>query len=635
MRITRRVLTPVLLAAALTAAACLCLGPAPPSGASASPSPATSSGASAAPATGTVTLRIGWTVGPDSLSPFIGVETASAEILYLIYDRLFGMGFDGKPVPQLATELPTRANGGISADGKTWTVHIRPGVTWQDGRPLTAADVAFTYNLIIDNQLTSFLQAVKDIEKVEAVDDTTLRFTMSAPKADMLYVIVYIIPEHIWGKVKVSMLERSYSSKPPIVGSGPFQVTEFKNGAYTKLVRNLGYWGSDVPEWGSPKVDELIFQCYTNPDTMTQDLRGGTIDAAQGIPGAQFPALQGDGKLKAIAYNYINWDYFDFNCYDGVKSKGNPVLRDAVFRVALDYAIDRDKICALVYNGRAKPGYTLVNADTWRDPDFHWEPPAGVKRTFDIGKANGLLDAAGYKDTNGDGIREDKKGKPISLRLWALAESTSTQAEGKLITGWFEQLGLDIRYEVVDNGVASDAMYAWDGDYPAPDYDMILWFWDGYWDPGSTLQCFTTSQIGWWNEVYWSSAEFDKLCAQQGQELDAQKRAALIYRMQEVMYAENPQNVLTYFDYLQAVNVEKWEGWTPYYDAEGPVFYNGMVRSYINVGPKAAASAASGGSGVGGSGAGLVIGMVIAVVIVAGVLVWWLRRRRAGRAEEV
>jgi len=616
-------ITQVVLAAALAVVACL--GWTSPSSSATSASPA------AAP--DTITLRIGWTTGPDSLSPFIGVETASAEVLYLIYDRLFGMGLDGKPVPQLATELPTRENGGISADGKSWTVHIRPGVTWQDGRPLTARDVAFTYNLIIDNGLTSFLQAVKDIEKVEAVDDTTLRFTMSAPKADMLYVIVYIIPEHIWGKVKVSTLERSYANKPPIVGSGPFQVTEFRNGEYTKLVRNPAYWGNDVPEWGPPRVDELIFQSYTNPDTMTQDLRSGTIDAAQGIPSAQFPALQGDSRLKAIAYNYINWDYFDFNCSDGPKSKGNPVLRDPAFRVALDYAIDRDKICQLVYNGRAKPGYTMMTTDTWRDPDFHWEPPAGVKRPFDIAKANVLLEAAGYRDSDGDGIREDKKGKPVSLRLWALAESTSTQGEGKLITGWFKQLGLDIRFEVVDNGVASDAMYAWDGDFPAPDYDMILWFWDGYWDPGSTLQCFTTSQIGWWNEVYWSNAEFDKLCAQQGQELDAQKRAALIYRMQEVMYAENPQNVLTYFDYLQAVNVEKWTGWTPYYDAEGPVFYNGMPLSYINVGPRTTVGTAGGGTG--SSSTGLIFGVPIAVVIVAGVLVWWLRRRRQDRAEEV
>ena len=134
-------------------------------------------------------------------------------------------------------------------------MHIRPGVKWQDGQPLTAADVAFSYNLIIDNKLTSFLQAVKDIKHAEAVDDTTVRFTMSAPKADMLYAVVYVIPEHIWGKVKVSTLERSYANKTPIVGSGPFQVTYYKRGDYTKLVRNPGYWGNDVPGWGRPKVD--------------------------------------------------------------------------------------------------------------------------------------------------------------------------------------------------------------------------------------------------------------------------------------------------------------------------------------------------------------------------------------------
>ena len=623
MKITRRTLTTVVLAAALSAAACLAWSPMVSAATSASPSPAA----------GNVTLNVGWTVGPDNLNPFIGVESAASEVLLIAYDRLFGMGFDGRPNAQLAAELPTKANGGISADGKTWTVKIRPGVKWQDGQPLTAKDVAFSYNVIIDNGLTSFLQAVKDIKHAEALDDTTVRLTMSAPKADMLYVYVYIIPEHIWGSVKPAILERSYVSKLPIVGSGPFQITEFKNGDYTKLVRNPDYWGNSVPEWGRPKIDQIIFQAYTNPDTMTQDLRAGTIDAAQGVPSAQFPGLQGDPGLKAIAYNYINWDYVDYNSYDSPRSKGNPVLRDPAFRVALDYAIDRDKIVSLVFNGRATPGYTMMTTNTWRDPDFHWEPPTGVKRTFDIAKGNALLDAAGYKDTNGDGIREDKKGKPISLRLWALAESTSSQAEGKLLTGWFQQLGLKIVFEVVDNGAASDAMYAWSGNFPDPDYDMILWFWDGYNDPGSTLQCFTTSQIGYWNEVYWSNAEFDRLCVAQGRELDAQKRAQLIYRMQEVMYAENPQNVLTYFDYLQAVNVKKWTGWTPYYNAQGPVFYDSLPKSYINIAPRAASGDAAGGSG-GGSSAGLIVGIGAAVVVVIGAVVV-LRRRGSRRVEEL
>ena len=116
----------------------------PPSPSAWAPSGRPAAAASESPAAGGATLRIGWTADPDNLSPFTGVETATAEVLYLTYDRLFGFGLDGKPIPQLATELPTQENGGISADGLTWTVHIRPGVKWQDGEPLTAADVAFT-----------------------------------------------------------------------------------------------------------------------------------------------------------------------------------------------------------------------------------------------------------------------------------------------------------------------------------------------------------------------------------------------------------------------------------------------------------------------------------------------------------
>ena len=180
--------------------------------------------------------------------------------------------------------------------------------------------------------------------------------------------------------------------------------------------------------------------------------------------------------------------------------------------------------------------------------------------------------------------------------------------------------------------MASDAMYAWKGDSPAPDYDMILWFWDGYYDPGSTLQCFTTSQIGWWNEVYWSNAEYDKLCEQQGQELDAQTRAEQIWRMQAGDVRGEPAERAHVLRLSAGRQRGQVDGWTPYYDAEGPVFYNGMLQSYINVGPKAAAAAAGGGGG----SAGAIVGVSIAAVIVAGVLVWWLLRRRSGgRAEEV
>ena len=123
---TRRVTT-LLIVAALGAAACLF-----PAVATSRASSASSASPSAS-ATGGATLRVGWTADPDNLNPFIGVETASSEVLGLTYDRLFTVGLEGKPIPMLAAELPTQENGGISADGKTWAVHLRPGITWQDG----------------------------------------------------------------------------------------------------------------------------------------------------------------------------------------------------------------------------------------------------------------------------------------------------------------------------------------------------------------------------------------------------------------------------------------------------------------------------------------------------------------------
>ena len=130
-------------------------------------------------------------------------------------------------------------------------------------------------------------------------------------------------------------------------------------------------------------------------------------------------------------------------------SLGDPVLKDPRFRVALDYAIDCEKLVAIAYGGEAVPGTTVLPPDNWVDPDYHWQPPEGVLRTFDLEKAKSLLDEAGYKDTNGDGVRESK-GKPIKLRLWALNTSVQNQSAGKLSTGWFGDLGLDIQLEVVN-----------------------------------------------------------------------------------------------------------------------------------------------------------------------------------------
>ena len=305
---------------------------------------------------------------------------------------------------------------------------------------------------------------------------------------------------------------------------------------------------------------------------------------------------------------------------------GNPVLRDVRFRDALNYAIDRNKLCRLAYDGLAAPATTILNPDTWSQPrlplaaagqpGLHLRPrqgqPAADRRR---------LPAAV------NGVRLNKQGKPITLSLWTATDFPEGQIEAKLITGWFQQLGLKINLAVIDRGAQEARVFNYKGTTYAPDFDMYVDDWAGYSDPGETLTCETTAQIGATNEPAWSNAAFDKLNAQQGSVLDPTTRQNLIWRMQQIMYQQTPWVVLVYPQYLQAYNTSRWTGWTPMFNGHGPAFITcGNVDSYLNLRPVTASS------GGGDRGATIAI-VVVVVVVIAGAAIWLLRRRRA-RAEE-
>ena len=298
------------------------------------------SSASPSPGAGSVTLRIGWTEEPDNLNPFIGYQNETYEIWALNYDLLFGYGDRNQPTLDLASQFPTKANGGISADGLTWTIKIRSGVKWQDGVPLTAADVAFTFNYIVKNQMANFTNSTYGIKSAVALDPTTVRIVCNHPKADLESMWVPIIPQHIWQHVSPSAASTSYAVKLPLVGSGPFQTVAFKKGSYIHMVRNPDYWGP------KPAVTDIYFEVYQDADTMVTDLKNGNIDAAWGLPQAQFSALKSDPSYKAVAYSYYNWNYLEFNCYNKSSSLGNPVLRDSKFRNALNYAVNKQQLAS-------------------------------------------------------------------------------------------------------------------------------------------------------------------------------------------------------------------------------------------------------------------------------------------------
>ncbi|MFA4965925.1 MAG: ABC transporter substrate-binding protein, partial [Thermoleophilia bacterium] len=471
---------------------------------------------SPAPDDGKIVLHMGWTNDPDNLNPFIGYESSSYEVWALNYDLLVGFrasDMSNQPGIGLATAWET------SPDGLVWTFTITDKAKWQDGQPLTAADVAFTYNYVLENELGMFIDYLAFIEKIEAPDDTHVVFTCSKPKANMLGLWIPILPEHIWSKVDPAKVEDTFKNSPPIVGSGPFQCVEWKKGSYVRMVANKSYWK------GAPKIDEIIFQTYQNQDTIAQDLLAGTLDAAWNVPSAQFDKLEADPNLSATRGQLPGLDELGFNCADKKaypKSTGHPVLTDPAFRSALQWAVDKDKIVSIAYSGNARAADTLVQSDFYSpDSDYHWEPPTGDPGTyvFDLEKAKAALDAAGYTDGDGNGIRE-YKGKDIRLRLYARTESTESQSCGKLIAGWFGDIGLDIDYQVIDDGRLGDLQFAYDGDDYAPDFDMFIWGWGGDIDPNFILSVMTTNSIEAWSDCVWSNPEYDQLFLDQQSQID-------------------------------------------------------------------------------------------------------------------
>jgi peptide/nickel transport system substrate-binding protein len=593
-----------------------------------SASPASSAAASSAAGGGNVVYRVGWTREPDNLNPFVGYAAPSFEIWYLTYDSL--VGYDPSTLEPMKGEKSTglATDWSVSPDGLTWTFQIRHNAKWSDGVPLTAKDVAFTYNYIIKNNMETLTAYTRLIKEAVAVDDYTVKMICSKPKPDMIRSWVPILPEHIWSKVDPKQAaDGKYTNNPPYVGSGPFKAMEWKKTQDVYLVRNPTWWGP------KPKIDAIYFLAYTNSDTLLQDLRAGTVDAAVDLTTTQMKQLASEPGITARAVKIDGFNDIGFNCYNG-PSHGNPVLRDWKFRNALNWAIDRQKIVSLVWGNTTTPGTTIIPPDYYKNPDWHWQPPADQLYTYNPEKARQLLDAAGYKDTNGDGIREDKKGKPITLTLIARDESAPSQMTGKLVVGWLNAVGVKTKLEVMDEATLGDRELNYDKGVFTPDFDMFLWGWYLDYDPGSMLSYLTTNQIENWNETCFSDPEYDKLYVQQSEELDPAKRKVIIDRMQQILYEKTPYMVTDYSPDYEAYNTAKWDGYIHIPSPDGnailPPFGNGGYANFLSIGPKVAGSTATGGSST-----GTYVAIAVVVVVVVLIVVWLVLRRRTRETEEL
>jgi len=512
-------------------------------------------------------LKIGTTEDIDSLSPFNAYERAATELFLLVYDPLVAFDENLKPMPALAESWS------VSADGLAWTFKLRKGVTWSDGKPFTSADVKFTYEAIPESGLGLYGAFMEGISEIETPDDLTVVFRTEEPKANILQNPTPILPLHIW---EAGAADFETFEDPAMVGTGAFRFHEWKKGEYISLTVNPDYFG------GKPKVEGMVFTLFANRDTLARSLESGEIDVALNLYPDQVPELKKNDNIEIYSFSANGFTQLAVNSYEDPASKGHPALKDFRVRQALELAMDKKEVLAVALSGAGTVGTTLIPECT---PEWHYALPAGKVRSYDSAAAKALLDSAGYADKNGDGVREDKSGKPLDFRFFVRSDNTREVKAGQMIQGYLKDVGISTQLSTIDDGALQDSI---DG----ADYDLFIWGWGGDVDPTTLLAILTTEQIDGNNEPRWSDPAYDEIVRRQATILDAKARKAAVDEAQRLAYEAAPYIILAYDGDIQAVRKDKIQGLVRIV-GDGPVFYANTNLNYLKAAP--ASQAKSGG----------------------------------------
>jgi peptide/nickel transport system substrate-binding protein len=511
-------------------------------------------------------LKIGMQETISNLNPLLPLTVIENDALDQIYETLFILQPDGVYHPALVNKFS------VSQDGRQYSLTLQANGTFHDGEPLTAKDVAFSLDFYKKLWGLSFL------EKVEAPDDTTILLSLAEPVPDIGYKLgqLYILPEHIWGPMAgdPNQLKAFKNEKP--VGSGLFKVTDFQPGKSLRFIANKTYWKDQ------PKVDEMLWKTYNQQDDMVQALIKGEIDAIANLPITTTNALKSLPNIRVISGPPVKPVFNDiiFNLIDPEKCPkkgqdqctGNPALQDVRVRQALAHATDKKTIIEITTSNTAKAGLTIVT-----DRQEPWFNTNLQDYTYDLNQANQILDEAGYKDGNKDGIREiPRTNSPLVLRLYypgGYPKYTYERLAELLKKDW-NTIGIQVTEKSLDENTLHDIIN------PNFNFDMILWGYGGLQpDPNNMLSILTTRAIASGrSDTGYANPEYDTLFDQQRIEMNPEKRKEIIWKMQEIMLKDVPYIIPYYERTAYAVSTEHFSGWTFNQEKIMPLYAENLAK---------------------------------------------------------
>jgi len=416
-------------------------------------------------------LNVGWSSGQMISSLQCNdawqYEALGCMVWQLLYDQVWTYG----PPPEYNT-VWRAVTGMETEDNKNFRFHIREGMTWHDGKPVTAEDFAFTYKYLpTSNPVWAFDSATTVEGSVVAVDDYTLDFELANPLPPKYPPFDWFptLPKHQWKRYKMRMAE--FSNKKAI-GSGPFMLDEFSASNFISFKNYEGYWEKN------PRVDRIVFKTYGGEDALNMAIKRGEIDMMGygGVSALSAKMLKNADGIELITSDGIGYTWFSFNMYpDGP-------MKDLAVRKAIVHAVDKDRIIKMIYHGQA------VAHDSFIYPEMTEEYNTNLPQyDYNIDTANKLMEEAGYTDTDGDGLRNDPnhaEKRNINFKFLVASSSADDVKLASLMREELKKVGIGIKIVVVDIDTYYDMVYepmnpTWDisivGEEPGP---YAGWIWE-------------------------------------------------------------------------------------------------------------------------------------------------------------
>ncbi|MEP6688398.1 MAG: peptide ABC transporter substrate-binding protein [Gemmatimonadales bacterium] len=485
---------------------------------------------------------------PAHLLPPLAQETVARDIGDQVFERLADLAPGGAPIDETAYR-PALAASWERVDSLTWRFHLRPDAVWQDGRPVTAEDVRFSFGAfadsVVDNALRPYLTGITVVPE----DVATVLIRFAEPSAEQLYDATFhvrILPSHIWAGRPPSTWGAD-TSVADLVGSGPYRVAEWKRGEFVRLA-------ADTTAAQPPRIRFAIWRFVPDPEAAINLVLSHEADLLEtaGSPDQQARVAR-DSALRLVPYPSAAYGFLGFQIAGGPTGGPHPVFADAPTRRALAQAVDRETLARSTFGGAAKapPGPMSQLLWIWSD-SIHVLP-------FDTVQADRALDAAGWRYPDSATTRQ-RGSRALSFDILVPSTSATKRHLGAALQAMWQAVGAAVTVTAVDFPVYQDRLRT-------GEFDSYIGAWLD--EPSTRRLTEQWTRAGWGalNYGHYNSPAFDRLL-RRAEEADTPAKAGPLYR--EAMDTLNsdvpaiflyaPTNVAVVARRLEGVEIDPY-GW--------------------------------------------------------------------------